>query len=46
MVAVALPFNTILPVPKFNVLALELELEKIGVVNVNVLNARVPAVNV
>ena len=46
IVAVTAPLRTILPVPKFNVLVLELLLENIGVVNVYVPSDRVPAVNV
>ena len=46
IVAVADPLRTILPVPKLSVLAFALLLENIAAVRVNVLKARVPAVNV
>jgi hypothetical protein len=46
IVVVLVAVNTILPVPKLSVLVLLLLLEKITTVNVNVLNARVPAVSV
>ena len=46
IVAVALPFNTILPVPNANTLVFELLLANKPVVRVKVPNASVPAVSV